>query len=566
MKVVLSPVLLTVVLGCVPDSWTLRPASADASIDAPPRPALRPLAAVQPPTATLLSAARPKLTWIDDQGCTATLRICRTRDCPAGDAAREETGPFVRGVRFCAWTAPTPMAPGRYWWSLARGAMATTPRWFEVPSARAPGSITAGDRALPDLDGDGQTELLVGAPLPAATVGAARGAFVIVDPRTGTRAVTFAPDGAGPRFAEAVAVAGDTDDDGRQEVMVTDLPSRVYVLFADASGRYTRHVTLTATQPDEVLGAAAAGVGDLDGDGYGDIAVSSQTATHTRVLIFHGAATGTPARPTGALLGAGSSREPTMALASAGDRDGDGYTDLAVGLPGYTDPGDPTNAGRGFVMVFAGSPSGVFGAIKSTRVGLASAGRRLYPAGDIDGDGVADLLLGGLAAGSSLVLRGPATRGVGGWASAQPNPLPCVLPAGALMSLEAATTPLGDINGDGLDDVASLIAGHCGAVFFGRASPPGSSPTTLPETELPRFEMPVGVALPPMGEVAFGAAVAGPGDVNGDGLPDLAVTSPRSPQPGRVHVYFGRLGRGPGPAPDVTFDDATPGFGAALAR
>ncbi len=149
-------------------------------------------------------------------------------------------------------------------------------------------------------------------------------------------------------------------------------------------------------------------------------------------------------------------------------------------------------------MVFAGSPSGVFGAIKSTRVGLASAGRRLYPAGDIDGDGVADLLLGGLAAGSSLVLRGPATRGVGGWASAQPNPVPCVLPAGALMSLEAATAPLGDINGDGLDDVASLIAGHCGAVFFGRASPPGSSPTTLPETELPRFEMPVGVALPPM--------------------------------------------------------------------
>ncbi|MFO0603344.1 MAG: FG-GAP-like repeat-containing protein [Polyangiales bacterium] len=542
-----------------PDVSDAAPAPDVPAPDVPPAPDV---IAVQPASATLLVSARPRLLWRAPAGTSVTLRVCRAPACAAGDVVRESAGPFAATGRLTAWDAPAALAPGRYWWSVDAGAAGrTVPRWFEVPpGTRAAGPSAAG-RVLPDLDGDGRTEVLAGA------VADPRGAFQVVDPRDRSVRATPAPEAAGQRFGERIAVAGDTDGDGRQEVLVADPPSRAWVFYAGPDGRFTRAVMLAPPAPGGVFAATVAGVGDVDGDGYADVAASLHLPTATSVQLYHGSPAGVRSAPTASLLGTGTTRDNLMGLAGAGDRDGDGDAEIAVGLPVYTDPGgDRSNNGRGHVMLFHGDPSGprAPAAPASLQAGFSNWGRTLAGFGDLDGDGVGDVLHNGETA-SALVFRGPANLGVAGWGPAQLTPAACAYAPGASIAAQAAVAPAGDVNGDGFDDVLHAVPGRCGAVYFGRAAPAGSSPNPPMSGTPANWDIASAAVLLRAGEVNFGAAVAGPGDVNGDGLGDMVIASPRPAGGGALHVYYGHRGA-PATMPDVTIDDPSPGFATSLAR
>lgn len=188
-----------------------------------------------------------------------------------------------------------------------------------------------------DVEGDGHPELLVGGPggpggqaFLYATTGAA--------PNTWTATELGPPPGAvgfGSGFA-----TGDIDGDGRMEILVAapDTFDGGRVILYDAESLETPRDAYEAGTPGLItqrFGLAIAAVGDVDGDGYHDVAVAGLDAMNRAVVELwvgnpHGLEV---AYVTRALDSA------TVTLAGGGDVDGDGYDDFVIGAPDQTPGG-----------------------------------------------------------------------------------------------------------------------------------------------------------------------------------------------------------------------------------
>jgi hypothetical protein len=232
------------------------------------------------------------------------------------------------------------------------------------------------------------------------------------------------------------------------------------------------------------------------------------------------------------------------ALADVND---DGFDDLLVGATGV-------NNGSGAVYLFHGPVSGDLSTTDADAVltGEAigdAAGGAITPAGDVDGDGITDLLVGaptasyrGNDAGAAYLLLGPISSG--SLSSAQRRF------AGETIEDQAATRIAagGDVDGDGKDDL--LI----GAPYAERASQ-GAAYLILDAADGASIGL-ENADLILRGEVSgdqagFGVAVGG--DLNGDGLADMVVGAPLAGGYGRVHVIYGDAS----PAGSLDSDDAT---------
>jgi hypothetical protein len=188
-----------------------------------------------------------------------------------------------------------------------------------------------------DQDGDGRTDLFVGAP-------SQEGARVLLmSGKDGSVLRTYTPTEEGASFGWYVARLDDLDGDGRADLAV-GAPTAANSdgarvggawIFSSASGKELQH--WTGTDPRGGFGGVVAAVADLDGDGKGEIAVAEPaTEEQTRALpgevrIY---STGT-----GKELRHWSGRQPGelfgRMVVATGDLDGDGVNDLAIGAPWY---------------------------------------------------------------------------------------------------------------------------------------------------------------------------------------------------------------------------------------
>jgi len=293
-------------------------------------------------------------------------------------------------------------------------------------------------------------------------------------------------------------------------------------------------------------------VPDFNGDGYDDAAVGmpSRAAPGPGVAVYAGGPSGPAASAAATLAPPSAAAGFGVSAAPAGDLNGDGYCDLAVGAPGAA-------SGQGRVFVFLGGPSGLGpapGAVITGPEAGADFGAVVAAAGDVNGDGLGDLLIGapgaGLAGRAYVHLGSP--RGV----SASPS-VELSAGEGGMPRFGAAAAGVGDLDGDGYGEVvvgADARAGLAGAVllFVGGPMGPGASPTLL-------------LTRPEGGR--FGAAVAGVGDTDADGLPDFAAGAPEQDGGrGAVVVFHGAAGLRlrAAPLPGVAAG-AGAGFGAVLA-
>ena len=144
------------------------------------------------------------------------------------------------------------------------------------------------------------------------------------------------------------------------------------------------------------FGTRVAWAGDVNGDGYDDLLVSDPGYDNDRgrVYLYLGSAAGLNPTPAWVAQGEGSGDKFGMAVAGVGDVNGDGFDDILVGAYGYRN-----NLSWGKVYLYLGSGDGPAstpvwtdeGTHREDRFGAAVAG-----AGDVDGDGYADILVGAL--------------------------------------------------------------------------------------------------------------------------------------------------------------------------
>lgn len=263
-----------------------------------------------------------------------------------------------------------------------------------------------------DVNGDGFGDLLVGANNADNPSNVATGAaYVFFGTATGFDPIPSELYGSvDSAFGYTVSGAGDVNGDGAGDFLVgapaygVDNAGEAYLYY----GR--RGTTPTFAAPAATLtgtgglgtefGVNVAGVGDLDGDGYGDIAVGESyftfwSGSHPagKVFVWYGGPNGISG-PGQELVSPDSANGDGFgySISDAGDLDGDGYFDLVVGASG-------TNSHDGAVYVWYGGPGGLssLGAdltLDPVPGNQGFFGYSVSAAGDIDGDGIDDLVVG----------------------------------------------------------------------------------------------------------------------------------------------------------------------------
>jgi hypothetical protein len=339
-----------------------------------------------------------------------------------------------------------------------------------------------------DVNGDGYGDLIVSehrARAPAGDyAGAARvfhGSATGVPPNAATVLVGTASFGF---FGQALAGAGDVNGDGYADVVVgTGGETKASVFHGSASGIVTTPArVLEGGFYDEDFGHSVAGAGDVNGDGFSDIVIGADRArpdggdTVGTASVFHGSASGIAATAATVLQGTASFGAFGQSVAGAGDVNADGYQDIIVAAP---------NDSPGNARVFHGSPSGIGASAARVLVGASSdtIGLAVSGAGDVNGDGYDDVLVGGSRPGSF----GGDPRGIvsvfhGGASGVGASASRTLVGTGSYDGFGSVMAGAGDHSGDGYDDILLGVQnaeGGAGAAYSYSGSPSGvsASPT-----------------------------------------------------------------------------------------
>jgi len=394
---------------------------------------------------------------------------------------------------------------------------------------------------------------------------------IVIDPLlTAAAGTQLESDQRGALFGFAVARAGDVNGDGYDDVIVGawryDAGEKdegaAFVFHGSAAGipdatPASANTRLESDQADAWMGESVAAAGDVNGDGYDDVIVgaSHYDAGETdegAAFVFLGSAAGiadaTPASAQARLESDQADAELGANVGGAGDVNGDGYDDVIVGAWHY----DAGETDEGAAFVFYGSAAGIADgtpATARTRITGEQAGAQMgnsvAGAGDVNGDGFADVIVGALTLDAGEADEGTAfvfLGGAAGIADATPASADARFEgnqAEAWMGVSVAGA--GDVNGDGYDDVIvgarRYDAGETdeGAAFVFYGSAAGIADGS-PATARTRLE----------GDQAgawMGHGVAGAGDVNGDGYDDVIVGASRydagEPDTGAAFLFLG---------------------------
>jgi hypothetical protein len=359
-------------------------------------------------------------------------------------------------------------------------------------------------------------------------------------------------------FGVSIAAAGDVNGDGYGDVIVGASEfdngqlgeGKAFVYHGSPAGLpATPDWSVEGGQVGANFGVSVGAAGDVNGDGYDDVIVGANfydngQTDEGRAYVYHGSASGLS--PTPNWIAEGNQADAVFGYSSrtAGDVNGDGYDDVIVGAMAY----DNGELDEGRAYVYLGSPKGLRrrprwtaeGNQPGAQGGCACFGYSVGTAGDVNGDGYDDVVVGApfqdngqnnegrayVYLGSPL---GPGKQAAWTGEGDQENAY-----------FGRAVGAAGDVNGDGYDDIVVGADYYDqdqpdeGAAFVYHGSPSGPSVTAqwIGDTSL--------------GGTRYAASVGTAGDVNGDGFGDLIVGAPTwwdTPSTGgAAFAYFGSAG------------------------
>jgi len=282
------------------------------------------------------------------------------------------------------------------------------------PSGSRAGWAVAGGG---DIDGDGFDDVLVGAPRDSTVASNSGGAYIVYGPATGNYALAdiavLLSGEASQQAGYSVDLGGDLSGDTKSDVVVGAYKDAengtnsgaVYVANGPVSAGYLAGATTTiiGTESGARLGFTVSVAGDLDGDGVSDLALSADRADSEdsedagKVYVFYGPLPYdiTEADADSVRIGDGATAYAGRSIAGGGDVDGDGLGDLVIGAPG-------TNLGadaQGAAYVVSGPVEGTAGLAGANiqlvgEAGEDQAGTSVAGDFDFDGDGNIDVAIG----------------------------------------------------------------------------------------------------------------------------------------------------------------------------
>lgn len=435
-----------------------------------------------------------------------------------------------------------------------------------------------------DVNGDGIGDVIVGAPDAGNEGRLFSGSAYVVFGRTSPGTVDLANLGAnGFRIDGAtyhpsasgltVAAAGDVNGDGLADLIV-GFPGdgnnsransgSAYVVFGkrststvDLANLGSGGFRIDGANAGDELGWSVAGVGDFNGDGLADVIVGAPFANNNAPQFkYSGAAYVVYGKKTTTTIdladyntfqageglridGGFAGQTVGWSVSGVGDVTGDGRPDVIVGAPYGVAPYFQTDVGSAYVIYGTASTgtidTGAFTPTLGYRIDGITAedgtGEQVAGAGDVNGDGVRDVLVGA-ADPVSTTGNGYSTSVYVVFGKPSTDPVKLAALGAGGFRIEGAVVPIGgppplagagDVNGDGLADI--LVAspntdenGRLGSgtayVVFGKAS---TTTVDLSNLGSGGFEIDGAAA----GDLL--SSVAAAGDFNGDGRPDLIV-------------------------------------------
>lgn len=372
-----------------------------------------------------------------------------------------------------------------------------------------------------DVDGDGYDDVIVGAPYEDATPGDGvepTGMVHVYSGRTGLEFMTLSGATPGARFGSSVVGLEDIDGDGRAELLV-GAPGRfqygwggAWVLRGSDGSELFSH---DGAHVDDAFGVSVAALGDVNGDGVADYVVGADRddtggVLRGRVRVYSGA--------NGALLhdiigfyGLQSGLQLGHSVCGVDDLNEDGYADfVATAMYG--------------AVVYSGLSGEMLVEVDALGGGMT---RSCASVGDLNGDGRGDFVIGhwadetmGMRAGRATAYsyRLPACEEIFTWYGSEWG-----------MSLGSSVASAGDFNMDGTPDV---LIGGSGANSSYQSSGAAYVFSGVDGSTLWSYSGQSNSEL-------YGLSVAGGGDMNNDGFPDITIGQPQFGE----SVGASRLGR-----------------------
>jgi hypothetical protein len=351
-------------------------------------------------------------------------------------------------------------------------------------------------------------------------------------------------------MGNSVSSAGDVNGDGYSDVIVCAIAyengqsfeGAAFVYHGSASGiSSTAAAILEGNQVNSWFGFSVSSAGDVNGDGYSDVVVGAKyydngQTNEGAAFVYHGSTSGISTTASAILESNQVNTRMGSSVSSAGDVNGDGYSDVIVGAPYY----DNGQSGEGAVLVYHGSANGISttaSAILDSNHASAQMGNSVSSAGDVNGDGYSDVIVG-----VSNYDNGQLNEGAvflyHGSASGLSTTVSAILESNqAAARMGSSVSRAGDVNGDGYSDVMvatylydnGQIDEGVAFIYHGSVSGISTSASAMLESNQASARM--------------GWSVSCAGDVNGDGYSDVIVAADHytndQANEGSAFVYHG---------------------------
>lgn len=395
-----------------------------------------------------------------------------TRVASAGDVNGDGYADVIVGAPYFQSGSPGGWRMGKaYLYLGGPGGLSATPGWTSTGDGLSDSEFGCSVACAGDVNGDGFSDVIVGARDADGLNWDSGKAFLYLGSAAGLAtapAWTSVGDDQGyAGFGTSVASAGDVNGDGYSDVIVGSpefdsiswSEGKAYLYLGEAGGLSTTPIwtSMGDDQPYTAFGLGVASAGDVNGDGFSDIIIgapyfATTTWDEGKVYVYLGGTAGPSAAPDWTSSGDDQMEAHFgITAASAGDVDGDGYSDVIIGARGYGNR-------FGKAYVYHGGPGGLAQTPGWTSTGdnqdFAEFGLGAASAGDVNGDGYADIIVGAHYFDTLFSTVGKAYLYLGGAGGVSASPTWTSTGEDKIIAtFGVSVASAGDVNGDGFDEV-----------------------------------------------------------------------------------------------------------------